>query len=203
MRFHVQIGRGFRVARAFNLTERELHERILAPWRADTPISLGDREWEPARSELRILAGPELAPPDLAMGQGWQSAERSAHDATAELLAAPPPLPTEVALLAQTPPAASSAGDVLARLGLQALAWEQAAGATAALVVFDLSAGDGADDARWWLEVGRALGALGVHAVLAVRGGDVLPAPLAHALAIRLDGDVDAAAQALRERLRM
>lgn len=201
MRFHVQIGRGFRVARAFNLTERELHERILAPWRADVPIALGDREWAPARSELRILAGPELAPPDLAMGQGWQSAERSAHDATAELLAAPAPLPAAVALLAQTPAAASAAGDVLARLGIRALAWEQAAGAGAALVAFDAAAGGSGDDARWWLEVGRALGALGARAVLAVHGGDTLPEPLAHAHALRLDGDAEAA-RALSERLR-
>jgi hypothetical protein len=103
-------------------------------------------------------------------------------------------------VLAQSPAAASAAGDVLARLGVEALAWEQAGGATAALVAFDAAAGDG--DARWWLEVGRALGALGAHAVLAVCGAEVLPPPLAHALAIRLDGDADAAAQALRERLR-
>ena len=57
MRYHVQIGRGFRVARALNLTERELNERILTPWRAGATISLGDREWEAARSELRVLAG--------------------------------------------------------------------------------------------------------------------------------------------------
>lgn len=202
MRFHVQIGRGFRVARAFNLTERELHERILAPWRADEPILLGDREWEPARSELRILAGPELAPQDLAMGQGWQSAERSARDATAELLAAPAPLPAAVAVLAQTREAGEAARAALTHLGVRSSEWEP--GRTrAVLVAFDASPGDGTDDARWWLNVGIALGALGERAVLAVRGADVLPAPLAHALALRLDGDVDAAAQALSERLRM
>lgn len=200
MRFHVQIGRGFRVARAFNLLEAELRARILAPWSRGESVRLGDREWEPARCELRVLAGPELQPPDLAMGQGWQRAERSARDVTAELLAAPTPTPQTVAVLAQSPAAASAAADALAALGLQSLAWEQAAGATAALVAFDAAAGGG--DARWWLDVGRALGALGERAVLAVCGAGAPPEPLERAPAIRLDGDPDAAAQALAERLR-
>ncbi|HEX4805816.1 MAG TPA: hypothetical protein VFU94_07945 [Conexibacter sp.] len=198
MRYHVQVSRGFRVARELNLDEAELRARILAPWSRRALVRLGGREWEPPRCELRVLAGPELTAADLAMGQGWQSAERSARDVTAELLAAPA-APAAVALLAQTPAAAAAARAVLEPAGVQALAWEQAAGATAALVAFDAAAGEG--DARWWLEVGRALGALGHRAVLAVHGGDALPAPLAHAPALRLDGDAEAA-RALSERLR-
>lgn len=200
MRYHVQIGRGFRVARELNLGEAELRARVLGPWSHGAPVALGGHEWAPARCELRVLAGPELGPADLAMGQGWQSAERSGRDVTAELLAAPAPLPDAVALLAQTPAAAAAARAALERLGVPALAWEQAAGATAALVAFDLTAGDG--DARWWMEVGRALGALGARAVLAVHGGERLPGPLADAPAIRLDDGADAAARAVRERLR-
>jgi hypothetical protein len=198
VRYHVQIRRGFRVARELNLEEPELRARVLAPWSRRALVSLGGREWEPVHCELRVLAGPELTAADLAMGQGWQSAERSARDATAELLAVRP-TPAAVALLAQTPAAAAAASTALERAGVRALAWEQAAGATAALVVFDASA---TGDARWWLEVGRALGALGPRAVLAVHGGEAPPEPLAHAPALRLDGDADAAAQALRERLR-
>ena len=197
MRYHVQIRRGFRVARELNLEESELQARVLTPWSRGALVSLGDREWEPAHCELRLLAGPELKAADLAMGQGWQNAERSARDATADLLAVRP-APTAVALLAQTPAAAAAASAALERAGIRALAWEQAAGATSALVAFD-AAGDGG--ARWWLEVGRALGALGPRAVLAVHGGVAPPEPLAHAPAISLDGDVDGAAQALRERL--
>lgn len=198
MRYHVQIGQGFRVARELNLEEPELRARVLAPWARRALVSLGGREWEPARCELRVLAGPELTAADLAMGQGWQNAQRTARDVTAGLLAAPA-VPAAVALLAQTPAAAAAAREALERAGVRALAWEQAAGATAAVVAFDAAAGDG--DARWWLEVGRALGALGARAVLAVHGGETLPGPLAQAPALRLD-DVDAAAQALRERLR-
>lgn len=199
MRYHVQIRRGFRVARELNLEEDELQARVLTPWSRGALVSLGDREWEPAHCELRLLAGPELTAADLAMGQGWQNAERTSRDVTAELLAARP-APTAVALLAQTPAAAAAASAALERAGVQALAWEQAAGATSALVAFDAAGDNG--DARWWLEVGRALGALGERAVLAVHGGVALPGPLAHAPAIRLDGGVDAASQALLERLR-
>jgi len=199
VRYHVQIRRGFRVARELNLDETELRARVLTPWSRGALVSLGDREWEPAHCELRLLGGPELTAADLAMGQGWQNAERSARDVTAEMLAVRP-APTAVALLAQTPAAAAAASVALERAGVQALAWEQAAGATSALVAFD-AAGDG--DARWWLEVGRALGALGERAVLAVHGGDAPSGPLAHAPAIRLDGDADSAAQALTERLRL
>lgn len=196
MRYHVQIRRGFRVARELNLEEAELHARVLTPWSRGALVSLGGREWEPAHCELRVLAGPELTAADLAMGQGWQNAERSGREVTAAVRAAP----AAVALLAQTPAAAAAATTALERAGVQPLAWEQAAGATAALVAFDAAAGEG--EARWWLEVGRALGALGARAVLAVHGGQTLPEPLAQAPAVRLADDADAAAQALRERLR-
>jgi hypothetical protein len=199
VRFHVQVSRGFRVACAFNLEEPELRAAILAPWSRGTAITLGEREWDPARCELRILAGPELEPARLAIGQGWQNAERSAREVTAKLLSAPPPLPTAVALLAQTPAAAAAAVAALERLGLEAPAWEPGgAGAAAALIAFD--AGAERADARWWLEVGRALGALGERALLAVHGGDALPAPLDGAPALRLDAQ---APQALAERLRL
>jgi len=194
--YHVQIRRGFRVARELNLEEAELRTRVLTPFSRGALVSLGGREWEPPHCELRVLAGPELTAADLAMGQGWQNAERSGRDVTAELLARRPA--AAVALLAQTPAAAAAASAALERGGVRALAWEQAAGATAALVAFDAAAGEG--DARWWLEVGRALGALGARAVLAVHGGEALPGPLAQAPAVRLDED--ATAQALMERLR-
>ncbi|HXE44366.1 MAG TPA: hypothetical protein VN635_04130 [Conexibacter sp.] len=198
MRYHAEIRRGFRVARELNLDEPALRARVLAPWARGALVVLGGREWEPAHCTLRVLAGPQLTAADLAMGQGWQNAERSGRDVTGELLATRS-APAAVALLAQTPAAAAAARGALERLGVSALAWEQAAGATAALVVFDGAAGDA--DARWWLEVGRALGALGARAVLAVHGGAALPGPLADAPALRLD-DAEASAQALGERLR-
>ncbi len=59
-------------------------------------LRLGDRDWAPSESSLRILEGSRLEGPDLAFGQGWSNAERSSRDVTREVLAqaereAPPP----------------------------------------------------------------------------------------------------------------
>jgi hypothetical protein len=216
MRFHVEIRRSFHVARAFNLTEEELRERILTPWWEEVPIELGDRDWDPAESSLTVLRGPALPVSQLQIGQGWSNAERSAQDVTAQVMAQPPQPAgvargAGVALLAQTTDAASAAAAVLAALDLLALDWSAArAGILAGggaeppttLIAFDtrLDAPDSAP--HWWLDAGLALGALGERALLAAIGSEPLPDPLGALEPIRLDGPTDAAAQALRERLR-
>jgi hypothetical protein len=92
MAFHVEIGSGLNHARAFNLSGAELSEKVLAPWLAGHPIKLGERDWDPRKSTLRILEGPHLDTPDLSFGQGWANAERSAEDVTRrELDEAPQP----------------------------------------------------------------------------------------------------------------
>jgi len=196
VRYHVQIQRGFRVARAFNLTEEELRARIVRPWSAGLPVALGDRDWDPAEAQISILAGPELDGPQLAMGQGWQSAERSGREVTAQLLRA---AQSAVAVLAQTEAAAQATAAALEHLGLQAVPWDRGrTPAQAALIALDPRAGEG--DARWWLEVGLALGLLGERALVAVLGGGPAPAPLEGAEAIALDADDP---HALAERLRL
>ena len=50
---------------------------MVDPWRAGRKVELGDQEWDPADTVLTILEGPELSQPDLALGQGWNNAERS------------------------------------------------------------------------------------------------------------------------------
>lgn len=103
MAFHIEISAStLRHARAFNLDEEELRRTILEPWMTDRTIELGDHEWIPRESSLKVLEGPRLEPPDLSFGQGWSNAERSARDVTGEVLAdaerdAPPP-PTAVAI---------------------------------------------------------------------------------------------------------
>jgi hypothetical protein len=87
MPFHVEIKRGVGRAWAFNLSEVELRRTVIEPWRRGAPARLGDRDWPPRGSTLRILEGPELAPPDLAHGQGPNSARRSAEDVTRRVLA--------------------------------------------------------------------------------------------------------------------
>lgn len=95
MPFHVEISGGLNHARAFNLSLDELRRQVLEPWLTNRPVELGEREWPPAESSLRILEGRHLDTPDLSFGQGWSNAERTAEDVTRRLMAEtkPPKLP--------------------------------------------------------------------------------------------------------------
>lgn len=116
MPFHVEISApGLRHARAFNLEAEELRAAVIDPWMTDRTIELGDKEWPPGESSLRILEGPRLEGPDLSFGQGWSNAERSSREVTREILAAAerdaPPPPTACAVVGE------SVDDALAALG--------------------------------------------------------------------------------------
>jgi hypothetical protein len=84
--FHVEISAGINHARVFNLNREDLLAEVLQPWRENRAIEMGDREWIPRDSSLRVLEGPQMEPPDLSFGQGWSNAERKAADVTRELL---------------------------------------------------------------------------------------------------------------------
>jgi hypothetical protein len=105
--FHVEIGGGINHARAFNLSAQELAREIVAPWLAGHPVNLGEQDWDPRESTLRILEGPHLDTPELAFGQGWANAERASEDVTRrELDAAPPPrMPDAFVVEAELPEA--------------------------------------------------------------------------------------------------
>lgn len=107
MPFHVEISGGINHARAFNLSLEELRRQILEPWLTDRPLELGEREWAPRESSLRILEGPHLDNPDLSFGQGWSNAERSAKDVTRRVLETtePPKLPDAFIVEAELPEA--------------------------------------------------------------------------------------------------
>jgi hypothetical protein len=113
--YHVEIKSSpLRHARTFNLDAGELTQQILEPWMANRKIELGDREWVPRESSLRVLEGRRLEGPDLSFGQAWANAERTARDVTGEALAeaergAPPP---PQALVIE----AASAGEALAAI---------------------------------------------------------------------------------------
>lgn len=102
MPYHVEIRSSLRHARAFNLGEAELRRAIVEPWLAGRPLELGDREWEPAESALKVLEGPALEPPDLSFGQGWSNAERSAENVTRSVLAAAARQSGPVAIVVET-----------------------------------------------------------------------------------------------------
>ena len=91
MAFHIEISRSIRRAWAFNLDADELRTSVLEPWIQDRRIELGGREWQPSRCTLKVLEGPKLEAPDLAVGQGWSNAARHAVDVTERALAAATP----------------------------------------------------------------------------------------------------------------
>jgi hypothetical protein len=215
MPFHVELRRGFQRASAFNLDQGKLRQVVLDPWRRGRPVELGEREWDPRESSLQILEGPELAPPDLAMGRGWHNAERSSRNVTAELLERLAVEASSVAVLAATAPAREAASEILNRLGVPEADWEGMrarilAGSTAvADSPPDLEAGAvllvaaGPDpDPSWRFEAGLALGALGGRASLVLLGDEPPPSPLGELAAIRLDPEREETLQALAERLR-
>jgi hypothetical protein len=110
MAFHVEIGSGINHARTFNLTAAKLAESVVSPWLAGHPIRLGDRDWDPRKSTLRILEGPELDTPDLSFGQGWANAQRASEDVTRrELEAAPQPRMPDTFIVASEVPEATVA----------------------------------------------------------------------------------------------
>ncbi|HEY6551207.1 MAG TPA: hypothetical protein VIY71_08425 [Solirubrobacterales bacterium] len=87
MPFHVEVSSPHQHARVFNLAEDELG-RILKLWIADQTFEFGEQEWEPRESKLTILEGKTLEGPDLAFGQGWSNALRSAEDVTRRMVEA-------------------------------------------------------------------------------------------------------------------
>jgi hypothetical protein len=105
--FHVEISGGINHARAFNLDLEELRRTVLEPWLTGRPVELGEREWEPRESELTILEGRHLDPPDLSFGQGWSNAERTAEDVTRRVLERTdtPKLPDAFVVQAELPEA--------------------------------------------------------------------------------------------------
>ncbi len=110
MPFHVEVRSPLQHARVFNLDEAEL-QQILGLWIGRQTFEFGEQEWEPRESKLTILEGKPLEGPDLAFGQGWSNALRSAEDVTrqkteaAEIRA---PLPTIVAVEADSVEAAAA-----------------------------------------------------------------------------------------------
>jgi hypothetical protein len=214
--FHVEIRRSLRRARAFNLSEQTLRSTVIEPWRQGTPVELGDQQWDPGESTLRILEGPELDQPDLALGRAWNNAERSATDVTTRVLREAAAEALVVAVLAETQPGYETAARLLNQIGVRTANWAAVrarilAGATVETRVPRQSAQDfvvlllvegGAPTGPWLFEAGLALGALGGKAIVAQLGEKPPPAELRDLGVIRLDPGQATSLHALAERLR-
>jgi hypothetical protein len=124
--FHVEISAGFHRARVFNLERSDLHSQVLGPWRADRTIEMGDREWRPHDSALRVLEGPRMENADLTFGQGWANAERASRDVTREVLAAMPAPREPQAFAIETDSPEALAATISAEHGGRTLQWSEA-----------------------------------------------------------------------------
>jgi hypothetical protein len=126
MPFHVELSSSVHRARNFNLEHRELMETVVEPWLEGRPISLGEREWEPLSSSLKILEGPRLEPSDLSFGQGWANAERASNNVTQrELEQAPAPRSPDAFVIETELPEATVA-TMLAGQEAKATEWPEA-----------------------------------------------------------------------------
>jgi hypothetical protein len=187
----------------FNLEEPELRRRVLEPWSQGRTVSIGDREWDPAKSRILILEGRRLEPAELAVGQGWNNARRNARDVTLDLFR---PAQRSVVVVADTPAAGSAMASLLADLGLAPVEWDVVraralAGAPEdragpAVVVMTEAATPATA-----LEAGLALGAFGERAILVLLGTGEPLAAVEGVEAIRVAEDEPDPLHALAERL--
>jgi hypothetical protein len=85
--FHLELRQRPHVAHAFNLPEQDVTVRVLSPLLAGRPFKYAEREWEPRKTKLTVLEGPELRLEEIGMGRGWANAQRSGTDVTERLIA--------------------------------------------------------------------------------------------------------------------
>jgi len=85
--FHVEMRCGMHVVREFNLDERELWIKFLAPLMADRDFTFEGHDFTPRKTRIKIFNGPELRPDQMALGRGWQNVERGGSDVTEAVLA--------------------------------------------------------------------------------------------------------------------
>jgi hypothetical protein len=124
--FHVEISAGFHRARVFNLNQEDVMAKVVEPWLDERRIEMGDREWIPRDSSLRILEGPEMETRDLSFGQGWANAERGSQNVTREILANAPPPTVPDAFVVETDSPEAVAADLVAGHDGRAVHWAEA-----------------------------------------------------------------------------
>jgi len=124
--YHVEISAGFHRARVFNLDQGDVMAKIVQPWLEERAIEMGDREWKPRESSLRILEGPEMKNQDLSFGQGWANAERASENVTREILDTAPPPAAPDAFIVVTDNPESVTADVVAGHDGRVVDWTEA-----------------------------------------------------------------------------
>jgi hypothetical protein len=114
-------------ARVFNLSHDELLAKVIEPWLANRPFDLAESKWTPSESSLKILEGRHLDNPDLAFGQGWSNAERTAENVTRSVLEAAPPPRVPDAFVVETEMPEAAVGEMVAGRDSRPVTWAEAA----------------------------------------------------------------------------
>jgi hypothetical protein len=122
--FHVEVSAGMNRARVFNLNREDLIAKVVEPWLGDRTIAMGDHEWVPRKSSLKILEGPVMEGPDLAFGQGWANAERASESATQRILAEAPAPSVPEAFVVETDSPEAPTTELVAEA--QPIPWREA-----------------------------------------------------------------------------
>ncbi len=124
--FHVEISAGLHRARVFNLNREDLLAKVVQPWLEGRRIEMGDHEWEPRDSNLKILEGPRMETVDLSFGQGWANAERKSENVTRDALEAAPPPSLPDAFLVEAESPRDLAAEMAAAHDGEAIPWTDA-----------------------------------------------------------------------------
>jgi hypothetical protein len=214
MAFHVEIARGHRTAREFNLDGDRLRRLVLEPWAQGREIRMGDREWLPAECHLTILQGPELSAPDLAYGRGWDRAVRTGRNVTRDLVAGAARAVSTIAVLAETGSGRDTIVAALGELGIRGVEWsasrepalasrrDSSADQTGEVPIGVILAVDGPEPREEWLyEAGVAVGALGGSALVVRLNDREAPAALAGLRTVESAGELSRALAAELGRL--
>ncbi len=127
MPFHIAISSSLQHARLFNLSREELMASVVEPWLAGRRFELAEHKWEPGESSLTILEGRRLENPDLAFGQGWSNAERSAENVTDQILEAAPPPGVPDAFVVETELPEAAVAEMLDGREARPASWAEAA----------------------------------------------------------------------------
>lgn len=86
--YHVELHEASHRLRRLNLSEQELHARVLMPWARGESFEVGERTWSPQATSIRVLEGSEIPVGSLTMGRGWSVAQKQSAEVTERVLAA-------------------------------------------------------------------------------------------------------------------
>ncbi len=126
MPFHVELSSSLQHARVFNMSSEELAATVIAPWLAGRRFELAEHKWEPSESTLKILEGRRLDNPDLAFGQGWSNAERTAENVTKQMLEQAVPAGAPDAFVVETELPEAAIAEMLDGREARPVAWAEA-----------------------------------------------------------------------------